>query len=64
MRNGILLAEGAPKDFLAEHGTDTLEAVFLSLCCEQDQGNQVYYSFLCNLIDNIIAPDIHRYENM
>lgn len=32
MRNGILLAESSPKELMAEHGEDSLEAVFLALC--------------------------------
>ncbi|KAF0762245.1 ABC transporter G family member 23-like [Aphis craccivora] len=35
MRNGLIIEEGPPQDILVKYGTDTLEAAFLTLCCNQ-----------------------------
>jgi len=43
MRNGLIIEEGPPQDILVKYGTDTLEAAFLTLCCNQGRIIQVFY---------------------
>ncbi|XP_060841940.1 ABC transporter G family member 23-like isoform X1 [Rhopalosiphum padi] len=35
MRNELIIEEGPPQDILVKYGTDTLEAAFLTICCNQ-----------------------------
>lgn len=36
MRNGLLVEEGSPREILNKYSADTLEAAFLTLCCNQE----------------------------
>lgn len=38
MRNGILVAEDSPSTLITKQNASTLEEVFLSLCCVQEDG--------------------------
>lgn len=35
MRNGLLVEEESPREILFKYSTNTLEAAFLALCCNQ-----------------------------
>lgn len=52
MRNGKIIEEGSPRNILNKHGADTLEAVFLKLCCNQED-NQVFDFDTFNIIKPI-----------
>lgn len=44
MRNGQIIEEGSPQYILLKYDTDTLEAAFLTLCCNQEN-NKVFFLY-------------------
>lgn len=54
MRNGLLVEEGSPQEILTKYSTATLEAAFLTLCCNQNMIEVLrldifYYYYLYSL---------------